>query len=343
METLNICIATYRLCNGNGIDVSVLQFARELAKRHKVTLAFTSADMDLGGLDSLKYNIGPGTGMLGAARDIKKRRFDAISTHYPPFDLVASLSGTPHFLHDPGIPPFGVFKGFKDRWFWAKINASRLASARSALCVLPASRYLGNEFTRKYHYGGPIEVLPYGIEFPEREPEGMVPYGKYVLYVGRHAPYKGVHTLIEAFTEIQKEMEDVHLVTIGNVEDGYGKRLETIASRTKNVHMLGYVPDIWRYFACASVYATCSAWEGEDRPAIEAQYMGKPVVAFDSCSHPEVVIHGALAKDKEQLKDRLMQFLSDDHADLSVRAKIVEQYSIERMAVRFREIVRRYS
>jgi glycosyltransferase involved in cell wall biosynthesis len=341
METLNVCIATYRLIWGNGIDVSVFQFARELAKGHNVTLAVADADMDTGEFDVIRYRVGMGTGIFSAARDLDRASFDVISTHYPPVDLVASMTHIPHYMHDPGIPPFSTFSTVKDKWFWSKVNSSRLISLRNVRCVLPVSEYLGGEFRRKYLYRGPIETLPHGIDFPSGDVEGEVPFKKYILFVGRHTPYKGVHALMEIFEEVKKEVPDASLVTIGKVDDGYRELLESLSSRIGGIHMLGYVPDVWRYYKNAAVYATCSEWEGEDRPAIEAQYMGKPVVAFDNCSHPEVVLHGTLAHDRAEFKDALVGYLTGDHDNPGVREKIKERFSIQRMAGRFMDIVRR--
>ena len=39
---------------------------------------------------------------------------------------------------------------------------------------------------------------------------------------------------------------------------------------------------------------TASLWEGFNLPVAEAQACGKKVVAFDVCSHPEVVKNGLL-------------------------------------------------
>jgi glycosyltransferase involved in cell wall biosynthesis len=341
METLDICIATYRLTEGNGIDVSVYQFARELAKSHNVTLAIADTNMNLGEFDVIRYSIGAGAGIFSAARDIDKKHFDIISTHYPPFDLVASLSNVPHFMHEPGIPPFGTYHSARDKWFWARVNASRLFSIRNVKCVLPVSEYLGREFRRKYHYRGPMETLHHGIDFPKSEPQGDVPYDKYILYVGRHTPYKGVHVLMEIFAEVKKEVDGARLVTIGNVDNGYRARLEALASRIGDVNMLGYVPDVWQYYKNATVYATCSEWEGEDRPVIEAQYMGKPVVAFDSCSHPEVVMDGTLVRNREEFRDALVRYLSGEHAGPDCRDRIKAEFSVETMAKKFMDIVKR--
>jgi glycosyltransferase involved in cell wall biosynthesis len=291
-------------------------------------------------MDVLKYRIGFGDGLRSAAKDLDRRRFDLISTHYPPFDMVASLTHIPHYLHDPGIPSLGTFRYPKDALFWSKVNFSRMVSGRNARCVLPASNYLGSEFRRKYFYRGPMEVLPYGIDFPDYA-KREVPFSKYILYVGRHTPYKGVHTLIEIFKEVKEQVPDASLLTIGNADAGYEERLSALASGIGGAHMLGYVPDVWPYYQNASVYATCSSWEGEDRPVIEAQYMGKPAVAFNNCSHPEVVEYGALAADKRSFKEALVKYLSGDYTSSSVSGRIGARFSVETMANRFIGIVRR--
>ena len=54
-----------------------------------------------------------------------------------------------------------------------------------------------------------------------------------------------------------------------HADAGYEERLSALASGIGGAHMLGYVPDVWPYYQNASVYATCSSWEGEDRPVIE--------------------------------------------------------------------------
>jgi len=338
METLNFCVATYSLDKGRGIDVTVAEFVKELSKYHGVKLAVITSNMELEGVEITRYPANKPSKMLSVARELDRQHFDFISTQTLPFDAIGSMMKTPHLLHDNGVPPFRWKKhNIAELAHWSEVHAFRLFSVGGVAMALPISEYLSRCLRKQYFYRGRMEVLPAGIEFPDHDPSPAgQEYGKYILFVGRHTPYKGVDQLIEIFGEVRKEIgDDVHLVTIGDADLGYKEYLDKLAQRIGNVHILGYVPDVWRYYAGATVYATCSAWEGEDRPVIEAQYMRKPVVTFNNCSHPEVVHYGTLANDRQMFKDALIRYLSDPKISRSAR-----QWSIDRFATK--NVVRKY-
>ncbi len=345
METLSFCVAAYSLNRGNGVDVSVAEFARELAKSHNVKLAVARSDFEVPGVEMLRCSVRGPWKMYRAAQALKKQGFDYISTHAPPMDIVASMTGIPHLLHEPGTIQAGLIRNLPEVYNWSVVNGSRLISARKAWAVLPVSQYMASEFRRKYFYRRRMEVLHHGIDFPSADPAPAGgEFGRYVLYVGVHRPYKGVHELMEIFGEVKNELGDgVHLVTIGKKDDkGYYEGLKALAGKIGNIHMLGYVPDVWAYYAGATVYANCSRWEGEDRPVLEAQYMGKPAVTYDNCSHPEVVFYGSLAKDRRAFKQALVEHLSSARSDPAVRRKVADEFSIKSMVKRFVGIVKKY-
>src|SRR3989338_7311516 len=66
----------------------------------------------------------------------------------------------------------------------------------------------------------------------------------------------------------------------------------------RNVIFTGFIKDdeLPYYYAACDLYTTATLWEGFDLPVVEAQAIGKKVVAFDLCSHPEVVKNGILVK-----------------------------------------------
>ena len=127
---------------------------------------------------------------------------------------------------------------------------------------------------------------------------------KVLLYVGRVAPHKGIHLLLKAFDILKEEFPNLKLLIVGKPTFSlYFRKLRRMAH--KDVIFTGFVPDkeLPFYYAACDLYVTASLWEGFNLPAAEAQACGKKVVAFDVCSHREVVKNGILVK-----KDNLREF-----------------------------------
>ncbi len=123
---------------------------------------------------------------------------------------------------------------------------------------------------------------------------------KVFLYVGRLSPHKGIHMLIDAFKQTQKTIPNSTLIIAGKpVFEGYFKKLKKMAN--KDIIFTGFVADedLPNYYGACDVYVSCSQWEGFNLPAGEAQACGKPVVAFNLGSHPEVVKNGKLIKNHD--------------------------------------------
>ncbi|MBW2993736.1 glycosyltransferase family 4 protein [Candidatus Woesearchaeota archaeon] len=123
------------------------------------------------------------------------------------------------------------------------------------------------------------------------------------LYVGRISPHKGIHLLIKAFNLVLKGVPDAKLLIVGKKTFGkYAKELEKLAEKINRdaIIFTDFVPDkeLPGFYAASEVYTTATLWEGFDMPAVEAQECGKKVVAFDLCSHPEVVKNGVLIEPK---------------------------------------------
>jgi 1,2-diacylglycerol 3-alpha-glucosyltransferase len=115
--------------------------------------------------------------------------------------------------------------------------------------------------------------------------------------VGHISPNKGVHLLIGAFNLVSKKIPSARLVIVGKHHySNYSRDLAKISD--SSIIFVGDVldDDLPSYYAACNVYATASHWEGFDMPLAEAQACGKPVVAFDIGSHPEVVKAGVPGK-----------------------------------------------
>src|SRR3989344_3960633 len=120
---------------------------------------------------------------------------------------------------------------------------------------------------------------------------------KVLLYVGRIAPHKGVHLLIEVFKTIKSKIPGALLLIVGKPTfSNYFNKLKKTAG--DGVIFAGVVNDndLPNHYAACDVYATASLWEGFDLPVAEAQACGKRVVAFNIGSHPEIIKKGILVE-----------------------------------------------
>jgi glycosyltransferase involved in cell wall biosynthesis len=139
-----------------------------------------------------------------------------------------------------------------------------------------------------------LEVVHYGLDgLPEPWAENSdlaIPDGvPLLLCVARLAPQKGVDTAIRALPSIP----DATLLVLG--EGPERTRLEALARELgvdDRVVMPGRVGDV------ASLYRRCDAlvhparWEGFGLAMLEAMLAGKPVVAANAGSAPELVVDG---------------------------------------------------
>ncbi len=135
------------------------------------------------------------------------------------------------------------------------------------------------------------------------------------LYVGRinpvDQPYKGTAELLELIPKLRSEFGSLKCVMAG-----LGVEKDADLCRKSGIVPLLNHPD-WkmRHVFCGSdIYVTASKWEGFNLPILEAQYFGKPGVAYRLAAHPEVVndgVTGFLARKPDEFASRLMQLARD--------------------------------
>jgi glycosyltransferase involved in cell wall biosynthesis len=167
-----------------------------------------------------------------------------------------------------------------------------------------------------------------------------LPY-KYILFAGRHVRYKQVNHLIKLFARVKERVPGIHLVTVGLRYDAeHDKVLQELARKVGDVHLLGYVQDAWPYYNGASAYASCSLYEGEDRPALEAQSMGVPIVVYDNYSHPEVSKNGYCAVGDDDFVDALVHYALNDTRDMDTARLIRREYSIGTVVERYNRLIK---
>ncbi|MDI9642765.1 MAG: glycosyltransferase family 4 protein [Archaeoglobales archaeon] len=153
----------------------------------------------------------------------------------------------------------------------------------------------------------PTEFTP-GVDAGQRDP--------LVLYVGRLVAYhKGVHTLIEAMAEVQKDL-NAWLVIVGDGEDR--KSFEKLAEKlnVKSV-FTGRVPRRevvnWMQKARVLVLPSFSRMESFGIVLLEAMACSTPVLGANTPGVAEVASYGGLTfKNNSELVEMIKELLSND-------------------------------
>jgi len=121
-----------------------------------------------------------------------------------------------------------------------------------------------------------------------------------IVFVGAIRPVKSVHLLVRAFNPVKKKIPEAKLVIIIEKPtlEYYWKQIRREAER--DVIFIDSIPneELPSYYAACNLYTTCSLWETFNRPLAEAQACGRPVVAFNIGSHPEVINDNAALVEK---------------------------------------------
>ena len=193
------------------------------------------------------------------------------------------------------------------------------------------------------HHRCAATFIPNGTNLPQpRAPKklaslGLTP-GKYVLFVGRLVPEKGVHYLCEAFSRIDTDMK---LALVGGLSfsQGYVETLKTYQS--DRIRLLDYVfgdglEELWSNAYCV---VQPSTMEGLSIALLEALSYGRCVLISDIPENMEVAEECSLSfrsKDVGDLREKLEHLIRhpDVVRDYGERARkhILQHYSWDNVA-----------
>lgn len=125
-----------------------------------------------------------------------------------------------------------------------------------------------------------------------------------ILFIGALHPGKGVHLLIQAFKLVREQLPEAKLVIGGRPDHPhYFEELKRMSD--DSVIFVGFVADelLPLFYGMCDVYATGSLQENFNLPLMEAQTCGKPVVAFNLGSHPELINNDGILVEPGNIED----------------------------------------
>jgi glycosyltransferase involved in cell wall biosynthesis len=239
-------------------------------------------------------------------------------------------AGLPYLAYPEGsLDPWTLrYSRFKKRLWWRLRERSYFQGAAAIIALTRAER----EHIRNMGLTNRIEVIPNGINLsdlevalPRQEIEaqwGELKGKRWLLFLGRLHPKKGLDLLLPAFAQIAREFPDHVLVIAGPDEGGYAKSVEKMVADlnlAERVLLTGpvYGPTKIGLLKLAKVFVLTSYSEGQPMAVLEALGCGTPALLTEPCNVPEVAEAGAglvVPLSVEAISRSLEEILRDEGA-----------------------------
>ena len=188
---------------------------------------------------------------------------------------------------------------------------------------------------------------PIDAELMDRSSPLQLKFPLNVIFIGRVIAKKGVHKIIEAFTQLDDDQ--VGLYILGDSDDeGYKKQLSIQIQTSKlkdNITLTGFVPNPTDFLASADVLAMGSEFEGFPNVAIEANYLGKPIVAFESIGGLNDIIRDGengwiiLESEIAQFAAKLRMGLEGELDGENIKQKAMSNYRMDTIVRQYQTVL----
>jgi len=243
---------------------------------------------------------------MGYYKNLKN--YDMVISHFYPMNWIAYLArkkyNIKYVYFNHGVNTTGLLNNIWQKFYMFLFSQFTNITLKNADEAYSVSKYLKNDLKKVSNLDSKVIYNKIDKKRFNKKVKGNkiikiynLKDKKMLLYVGRIAPHKGIHLLLQSFKIIKNNIPDAELIIAGKPTfNGYFKKLKNSAN--KNVIFTGFVDDkdLPNYYAACNLYVTASLWEGFNLPAAEAQACGKKVVAFNIGSHPEIVKNGILVE-----------------------------------------------
>ncbi len=199
-----------------------------------------------------------------------------------------------------------------------------------------------------------VSVIPFGIN--ETNPQTSLTHAEarksfgfgaedqVVLFFGNIAEYKGLHLLVEAFSQLAPRAPRLRLLVAGRLKCSpvYAQNLQTAIAQSPNMDRITlkteFIADeeVERYFKAADALVLPYTYIFQSGVLSLGYNFGLPVIAADVGSLREEIVEGETgfvcrAEDSSDLAAKLAQYFESQlFRDLSTRRQRIREYARER-------------
>lgn len=113
-----------------------------------------------------------------------------------------------------------------------------------------------------------------------------------LICICRYTAGKGHELLLEAFKEISNQIPNVNLAFVGHGDPGWLRNIVHEEGLEKRVRVLDQRTDIFGCITAADVVVHPSLVDSFSQLVIEAQFIGRPIIAFDIAAASEQILEG---------------------------------------------------
>jgi len=274
---------------------------------------------------------------------------DCLDLLFMPLPEVPVLTKIPvvAVVHDLIPIKMSKYHSFKYKLFFY----FTLQTLRKARFIVTDSVNTSNDF-KKLAIAKNIKVIYPGVNMSQRSQidTPFSRYKPYILYIGGFAPYKNVLILLEAYSNLVKELP--HRLIIA----GWGteKQLREIIQLIKSLHLEQKVVNLswvaeeelsWLYSNC-ECFIFPSLYEGFGLPVLEAMSCGAPVICSNTSSLTELGGDAVLYCNPLSVTDitqKIFRLLSDYRLREELKTKGLERikfFSWNKTAENILQIIR---
>ena len=137
-----------------------------------------------------------------------------------------------------------------------------------------------------------------------------------IISIGRLTNQKNHIETLKAFKNFQKKFTDVNLVIIGQGE--LKIKIEKFINKhdIKNVFLLGYQDNPYKYLSKSNLYISSSLWEDPGHSLIESAFLKIPILTSDCLAAPrEIFLNNVNCKqyrigDLDDLESNMLNFFT---------------------------------